>query len=190
MENCKASIQKLNSNPVRAKKKERVFSNDPSMICQTFCCLCDKVVPMSSMKSHVKTWHKMTIKEYKDLFGHPKKQILHSVYHTCALCKTTVLFDPDEMYKHLKRKHQISYKVYSTQYLGQQQERISTSQPKNRGKNKDLSLVVIRCDQCDKTFTQNIQLNFHKKKHSSKTLPSYWILFVLLNHNKLFWFNL
>ena len=97
----------LKSKPVKGTKK---FSSDPSMICQTFCCVCDKVVPLSSMKSHAKTWHKMTITEYKDLFGHPKKQILHPVYHRCALCKATVLFAPDEMYTHLKKTHRVSYR--------------------------------------------------------------------------------
>ena len=151
----------LKSKPVKGTKK---FSSDPSMICQTFCCVCDKVVPLSSMKSHAKTWHKMTITEYKDLFGHPKKQILHPVYHRCALCKATVLFAPDEMYTHLKKKHRVSYKEYSAKFLGQQQGRSSSIEPKNKD-----SLVIIRCDQCDKTFTQNIQLRIHKKRHSSQT---------------------
>ena len=161
----------LKSKPVKDRKTVKVFSSDPSNTCQTFCCVCDKVVPLSSMKNHAKTWHKMTITEYKDLFGHPKKQILHPVYHSCALCQRAMLFDPDEMYKHLNKKHKISYKEYSTKYLGQQQGKISTTQQKNTDRNKNLSLVVIKCDQCGKTFTQNIQLNFHKKKHCSKTPP-------------------
>ena len=170
MDNGKVPTNSLKSKPVKARK---VFSSDPSQTCQTFCCVCDKVVPLSSMKNHARTWHKMTITDYKEMFGHPKRQILHPVYHSCALCKTTVLFDPDEMYRHLRKQHNISYKDYSAKFLGQQQGGSSSTHQKNTGKNKDSSLVVIRCNQCDKTFTQNIQLKIHKKKHSSQTPPNY-----------------
>ena len=155
----------------KIQKSEKVYSKDPCMTVKIFCCQCDKVVPLSSMKSHTKSQHKITLTEYKELYGNPRKQIIKLVYHKCALCKNTFLFDPSKMYKHLKKNHQMSYKQYSTKYLGQQptQSLSTPSQDTSRRKEasqQEPSAVIIRCDQCDKTFRQNIQLKIHKKKHS------------------------
>ena len=153
---------KTASSTMKTAKGAKIFSADPSMTCKTFCCVCDKVIPLSTMKNHTKTWHKMSLTEYKELYGSPKRQIIQVVYHSCVICKTTVLFDPKELYKHLKKHHAMSYKEYSATSLGQ-------LPPANTANNKveasQLSVVIIRCDQCEKTFRQNIQLKIHKKKY-------------------------
>ena len=171
IETTKINKQKqASAKSTKTGKAEKMFNVDPSMTCKIFCCLCDKVVPLSSIKNHTKSEHKMTLTEYKELCGNPKKQIIKVVYHRCALCQRTVLFDPNEMYKHLKRKHQISYKLYITKYIKQQPgqsifpESQNTSSLEGVSQQKP-SAVIIRCDQCNKTFRQNIQLKIHKKKH-------------------------
>ena len=78
----------------RKGKSEKVFSEDPNMTCKNFCCLCDRVVPLSSMKNHTKSQHKVTLTEYKALYGNPKKQIIKLVYHRCVLCKSSVCLIP------------------------------------------------------------------------------------------------
>ena len=152
------------SNTMKTPKATKIFSADTSMTCKTFCCVCDKVVPLSTMKNHTRTWHKMSLTEYKELYGNPKRQIIQVVYHSCVICKTTVLFDPKELYKHLKKHHAMSYKEYSTTSLGQLPPANTVN---NNMEASQLSVVLIRCDHCDKTFKQNIQLKIHKKKQHS-----------------------
>ena len=154
------------------KKISKVFSNDLKMCCKTFCCECDKVVTLSGMRKHVKTWHQMTFTEYKELYGNPRMQIIQLVHHKCAVCQTKLLFDTEDVSKHVKKKHQISYREYTALYLGKPRPKGPPNNPQGKvqddsmEKTCDSSLIVIRCDQCPRTFKQNIQLKIHKRNHS------------------------
>ena len=149
----------------------RVYSNDPAKSVKTFCCLCDQVVTVSGLRKHVKAHHKITLTEYKKLYGDHRKQIIQLVYHRCAFCKKSVLLDTDLMSKHLKKAHQATYKEYLVKHMVNL-EKAGINSKVEEGKNvlggrPATSLVVIKCDQCTKTFRQNIQLKIHKKKHST-----------------------
>ena len=141
----------------------RVFSNDPAKSVKTFCCLCDQVVTVSGLRKHVKAHHKITLTQYKELYGDHRKQIIQLVYHRCAFCKKSILLDTDIMSKHLKMVHQASYKEYLVKHMVNQ-EKVWKHSTIVETKN-NTSPVTIRCDQCSKTFGQNIQLKIHKKKH-------------------------
>jgi hypothetical protein len=154
----------------------KVFSNNLKMSCKIFCCECDKSVTLSGMTKHVKTWHQMTLTTYKELYGNPRKQIIQIVYHKCAFCHQSLLFDTHDMSKHLRKKHQTSYKEYIARFMGKTQPIGPSSLVQNRVKNEaglpvektsETSLVVITCDQCPRTFKQNIQLKMHSRNHSS-----------------------
>ena len=169
-------IRKEVTTIINPGKISKVFSNNLKMSCKTFCCECDKAVTLSGMTKHVKTWHQMTLTAYKDLYGNPRKQIIQVVYHKCALCKSSILSDTTDMSKHLKKNHQISYKEYSARLMAMIQPISQASQMKATVKKEEVlsvdnttgsSLVVIRCDQCPRTFKQNIQLKIHKRKHST-----------------------
>jgi hypothetical protein len=126
------------------------YSNSLGDSIKTFCCECDKAVTISGLEEHTQSHHKMTIKEYKQLYGNPRTQIIHIVYHQCGLCRDDLLLDHNVLEKHVKRCHQVEFKEYCNKFLPSVEE------------NKT---VIIRCDQCSKTFKRNIQLRAHKKRH-------------------------
>ena len=101
------------------------------MCCKTFCCECDKVVTLSGMSKHVRTWHQMTLTEYKELYGNPRKQIIKAVHHKCALCQSSILFDTNDMSKHLKKTHNVLYKEYSARFMAKAQLIGQASQVQN-----------------------------------------------------------
>ena len=109
-------------------KNSKVFSNDVRKSCKTFCCECDKVVTLSGMRKHVKTWHQMTFTAYKELYGRPRMQIIQLVHHKCAFCKSSILFDTDDMSKHMKKKHQTSYREYIARYMTKPQSKSPANQ--------------------------------------------------------------
>ena len=161
-------------------------------LARPFCCECDKVVTLSGMRKHVKTWHQMTFTQYNNIYGNPRMQIIHLVYHKCAYCQSSIVLDSEDLSKHLKKKHQTSYKEYIIRYMAKAQPQNSGATPhKNTASlNQDSATqhqntatlhqnttmektsksysVVIRCDQCPRTFKLNIQLKIHKRKHSSE----------------------
>ena len=158
----------------KTMKTTKLFSNDPSKSCKTFCCSCDQVITLSGLRKHVKSRHQMTHTEYKEMYGNPRKQIIQLVYHKCGFCQQSVLLDTDDLSKHLKKSHQASYKEYIVRYMTNQQNNVPTTKLQNVNEKKvdpvkqtkETPLVIIRCDECPKTFKQNIQLKVHKRKHS------------------------
>eukprot|EP00092_Neocalanus_flemingeri_P038849 GFUD01042295.1.p1 GENE.GFUD01042295.1~~GFUD01042295.1.p1 ORF type:complete len:186 (-),score=45.34 GFUD01042295.1:39-596(-) len=156
----------------KAKQTSKMMSNDPTKSCKTFCCECDQAVTLSGLRKHVKARHQMSLTEYKELYGNPRMQIINLVYHKCSFCQRSILLDTDDLSKHLKKQHQTSYKDYIVRYMNQQ----NTVQPTKVGnivmkkvepvvEQNEAPLILIRCDECPKTFKQNIQLRAHKKKH-------------------------
>jgi hypothetical protein len=175
-ENRKMTTAKAGTKNAQTMKNSKVFSNNLRMSSKTFCCECDKVVTLSGMRKHVKTWHKMTFTAYKELYGNPRMQIIQLVYNKCAFCQSSILFDTEDMSKHMKKKHKTSYKEYITRYMTKPRSNspaaqlptpVQKKEPVPIEKKSTPLLVVIRCDQCPRTFKQNIQLKIHKRKHSS-----------------------
>jgi uncharacterized Zn-finger protein len=84
----------------------------------------------------------------------------------------------------MKKKHQTSYKEYIIRYMTKPQSKSPVAQLPTEVKKKAVVpiekkvvpiekkstpvLIIIRCDQCPRTFKQNIQLKIHKRKHSSQ----------------------
>ena len=146
--NNRKIISILNNLKQNARRSEISLehSNNIGDAVKTFCCVCDKVVPISSMEDHVQNHDKMNIKRYKQLYGDPYTHIIKRVNHKCGLCFRVILLDSSMIKKHLKSNHQIDFAVYIKKFLEE-------------------SRVSIKCDECGKTFKRNIQLKAHSKKH-------------------------
>ena len=142
---------KTNSNKKRAKLSI-IYSNNLCDSVKTFCCSCDKVVTISGLEDHTQSHHKMTVEEYKPLYGNPKTQIIKLVFHQCGLCSEDMLMDCHVMEKHVKKVHQMEFKQYCNKFMP------------NVSEHKEL---IIKCDKCSKTFKKNIQLKAHSKRHNS-----------------------
>jgi hypothetical protein len=99
-----------------------------------------------SLEEHILSHNKMTIKEYKKLYGIPRTQITQFVFHKCGICTEELLLDVNIITKHVKKCHQMKFNAYSVKFLSAA---------------KDISGVIIRCDKCCKTFKRNIQLKAH-----------------------------
>ena len=98
------------------ERQGRVFSNDMIDACKTICKVCQAQVTLNYMRTHTKIKHRMTISEYKDLFGNHRDHIVKEVYHKCGLCQEEILLDGDRIHLHV-RKHKISLKEYSSKYI-------------------------------------------------------------------------
>ena len=157
----------------KSSKEVRAMSNDPTKSCKTFCCCCDQVITLSGLRKHVKSRHQITLTEYKELYGEPRKQIIQLVFHKCAFCQKSILLDTDSLSKHLRKAHQRSYKDYLVRHMSKPSTTDTDTGVQGAGvlgveEKKLVTPVIIRCDECPKTFKQNIQLKVHKRKHSAK----------------------
>ena len=73
--------------PVPLVRKKQ-YSNMLADCVKTFCCECDQAIKLSGLRKHINHNHKyLSIMQYKELYGDPKRQIIQMVYHTCTLCK-------------------------------------------------------------------------------------------------------
>ena len=146
----KSSDDLQNKENTKRSKLSFLHSNNMADSVKIFCCECDKAVPLSGLKEHLMTHGKMTVKEYEQLYGNPRMQIIQPVFHSCCLCAKDLILDYQIIKKHLKSMHQEEFTTYSKKYLGPARQESS---------------VIIKCDKCGKTFKKNIQLKAHKKRH-------------------------
>ena len=102
-------------------KKERLveekrFSADMADCSSHQCRLCDRLVSITSMRSHTRATHHITIKEYMEQFGSYREQLHTVTWHKCGVCNKEILLDGDEIHKHC-RSHGMSMAEYSNLFL-------------------------------------------------------------------------
>ena len=94
-----------------------LISNDFADYTLVECQICLIHTPMTRLRSHTKSTHKVTITEYKAQFG-PDLFPIVPVYHRCGICEELVLLDSDHIAVHLKRPgHFITHKNYNEGYM-------------------------------------------------------------------------
>jgi len=138
-------------------KMSHLHSNNMTDSVKVFCCECDNAILLSELKEHLMTHGRMTVREYKQLYGNPRMQIIQPVFHRCILCKKDVLLDYQIIKKHLKNMHLEDFTTYSKKFLATVRKESS---------------VIIRCDECGKTFQKNIQLKAHNRRHAQLILDT------------------
>jgi len=100
------------------------ISNDIADYVVVKCQLCGEHKPMTSLRAHTKSAHKVTITEYKSMFG-TQLIPMEVIMHRCGICAELVLLDSDHIAVHLKTPgHNISHKDYNACYM--QDTRVAT----------------------------------------------------------------
>ena len=97
-------------------KERKLISNDFVDYVLVECKLCQTQTPMTRLRSHTKSEHKMTITEYKAQFGATLVPV-ETVYHKCGLCGKLVLFDSDHISDHLRRAGHMTHKEYNDGFM-------------------------------------------------------------------------
>ena len=108
-------------NPVAKRKmspctEEKRFSNDMTDSCCHQCRMCDRLVTLTSLRSHTRASHHVTIKEYVEQFGNYREQLHTVTWHKCGVCNKEILLDGDEIHKHCK-VHGLTMAEYSNLYI-------------------------------------------------------------------------
>ena len=95
-----------------------LVSNDQADYVLVECRLCKAKVPLTRLRSHTATAHKVPISEYKRRFG-TKLPLLETVKHRCGVCGELVLLDNDAIAVHLRRPGhpRVTHKVYNSTYM-------------------------------------------------------------------------
>ena len=120
----KNSVAKRKMSPCTEEtelKKERLleekrFSNDMTDSCCHQCRMCDRLVTLTSLRSHTRASHHITIKEYVEQFGNYREQLHNVTWHKCGVCNKEILLDGDEIHKHC-RVHGLTMAEYSNLYI-------------------------------------------------------------------------
>ena len=98
------------------EEEEKRFSNDMAECCTHQCRLCHRLVSLTGLRSHTRTSHHITIKDYVEQFGNYREQLHTVTWHRCGLCQKEILLDGDEIHKHC-RSHGMSMAAYSNLFL-------------------------------------------------------------------------
>ena len=128
--------------PVLLTRKKQ-YSSKLADCVKIFCCECNQVVALSGIRKHLSGIHKMTITEYRGLYGNPEKQIIRMVFHSCGVCQKDVVLDYLQLVKHLRKEHSIKGKAfteYNNKFLKmirvRNQSKRSTSPPTKKSMKK------------------------------------------------------
>ena len=78
-----------------------LISNDLADYTLVECAICNVHLPMTRLRSHTKSLHKVTITEYKAMFGSGLAP-LAVVWHRCGICQQLLMLDSDHVAVHLK----------------------------------------------------------------------------------------
>merc|ERR1712241_505131 len=78
-----------------------LISNDLADHTLVECSICNVHLPMTRLRSHTKSLHKVPITEYKAMFG-PELTPLAVVWHRCGICSQLIMLDSDHVAVHLK----------------------------------------------------------------------------------------
>ena len=67
--------------PEAPDESEKVYSDDMVDACQTICKICQMLVTLNYMRTHTKSSHGISVKDYKAAYGNHREQIVRKVYH-------------------------------------------------------------------------------------------------------------
>ena len=125
---CRVSLSKFLSKLTKIRKIKRKpleatilvtserFSNNLKDAVRTICQVCQASVTLLTMRSHTRNKHNMDIKEYRNVFGDPKNQMVEVVKHRCGICSEELLLHCDVISPHVK-KHKITHSEYTKKYM-------------------------------------------------------------------------
>ena len=95
----------------------RSYSNDMNDSCKHQCAICGGQFGLTTMRTHSRTVHNMSVREYQYKHGNIRENMSRIMWHKCQLCQEDFLLDSDEVHKHANSKHKMSLKEYNTRFL-------------------------------------------------------------------------
>ena len=116
VQNLVKNLKLEENEKIMPESQGRVYSSDMTDACKTICKVCKVQVTLNYMRTHSKNKHKMTINEYKDMFGNHRDHIVKEVHHKCGFCQEEILLDADSIHLHVKR-HKVSLKDYNAKFI-------------------------------------------------------------------------
>jgi len=144
--------------PEPAYHGPRIYSNNMKDCCKHECRICQKTKTLTAMRGHTKL-HNMSIKEYCDLYGSIRNNIMREVWHRCELCEEDFLLDSDEVHKHAMG-HRMSLKEYNAKFIILRQNQGKTSGVKKEKDDEEDTKQTIAYENID---------NFIKKEREEET---------------------
>ena len=95
-----------------------LISNDLADYTLVECSICNLHLPMTRLRSHTKSVHKVSITEYKAMFG-PDLTPLAVVWHRCGICSHLIMLDSDHVAVHLKSggHPRVTHKDYNEAFM-------------------------------------------------------------------------
>ena len=120
-----------------------VCSSDMTDACKTICKVCKVQVTLNYMRTHSKNKHRMTINEYKDMFGNHRDQIVKEVYHMCGFCHEEIMLDADSIDLHVRRRHKISLKEYNANFITGSQRKLKTEVQEKNPETEDSFVKIL-----------------------------------------------
>merc|ERR1712086_1015917 len=105
--------------------------------------------------------HNIPIKEYSELHGSPRSNIIRQVWHKCELCQEDFLLDSDEVHKHAMG-HRMTLREYNAKFIALAQR--STAIRKEREEGKDDLKAQTMLIHTDETEPQDTQLEYAEQE--------------------------
>jgi len=147
-------------------QSQKLYSDDFAEECKTQCSICNRILRLSSLESHVKNKHELDIEKYTERHGDPeivmtgvieKNEICPSVriYHICKICRKEMVMTKPIVEDHVQGQHSLSLSLYIDDYMKVKENTVSESKKElknedaNSCKTKSLRKRITNIKYCD-----------------------------------------
>ena len=138
--------------------KNNRYSNHMKDAVRSYCQICNVPQTFTTMRSHAKSRHGISITDYKKKYGQLIKNIVEVIYHKCGICNKDILLDGDTLATHA-RFHGLTHKAYSEKYI------ILMTQDEKK-KLVKMAINSVRHKEVSTTKVEDVMKEYPEKDHS------------------------